>query len=439
MDEDRKGSDGSLDDEPSPVTFSTFGQWIGTLDWGQVARHCLFALVVGVAGAAGSIVLCLVVDAADRFALSHRFVLFALPVLGVLGLLLYKALKIPAHESTDDVVRTFRENRPVSAKLAPGILAGTALTVLGGGSVGKEAGALQMGASLGELVSRPFGLRALHRESRARLNGYAAACGMASCFSALFFSPLGATMFVLELSRFDRTVVHRLPTMLVGAFIGCAIARAAGIGDVIPAVAVPEVSVELLGGCVLVGLACGVAGTAFSWGIKGAKRLLRSRVGNPYLAVFAGGALFAALVFAFGWFGYMGTGDALMGRALAGDVAGWDFAVKLLLTVVALGFGFKGGEIMPMFCIGSLLGCALGAAVGLDAPLLAAAGLAGFFSAASRCPLAAFLIGCEVFGWLAAPYLVVAVAVAFLCGADAGIYGHGAFRGIVRLKNERRS
>ena len=353
MDEDCKGSDGSLDDEPSPVTFSTFGQWIGTLDWGQVARHCLFALVVGVAGAAGSIVLCLVVDAADRFALSHRFVLFALPVLGVLGLLLYKALKIPAHESTDDVVRTFRENRPVSAKLAPGILAGTALTVLGGGSVGKEAGALQMGASLGELVSRPFGLRALHRESRARLNGYAAACGMASCFSALFFSPLGATMFVLELSRFDRTVVHRLPTMLVGAFIGCAIARAAGIGDVIPAVAVPEVSVELLGGCVLVGLACGVVGTAFSWGIKGAKRFLRSRVGNPYLAVFAGGALFAALVFAFGWFGYMGTGDALMGRALAGDVAGWDFAVKLLLTVVALGFGFKGGEIMPMFCIGS--------------------------------------------------------------------------------------
>lgn len=437
MEENRKAKGSALDDGPCVGAFSVFKQELSSLDWGQVVRHGLFALVVGIAGAVGSIVLCVVVDAANRFALSHSFVLFALPILGVLGLGLYHVLKIPLDESTEDVVRLFRENEPVSAKLAPGILAGTALTVLGGGSVGKEAGALQMGASLGALVSRPFDLQPLRRGKRGRLNGYAAACGMASCFSALFFSPLGATMFVLELSRFDRTVVCRLPTMLVGAFVGCIIARLVGIGDLIPAVVVPDLSVELLGGCVLVGLACGVAGTVFSLGIKGAKRLLRKKVRNPYLAVLAGGLLFAGLVLGFGWYDYMGTGGGLMDRALAGDAAGWDFAVKLLLTVIALGFGFKGGEIMPMFCIGSLLGCALGGALGIDATLMAAVGLVGFFAAASRCPLAAFLIGCEVFGWLAAPYLAVSVGVAFLCGADAGYYGHGAFRGIVRLKNKR--
>ena len=46
--------------------------------------------------------------------------------------------------------------------------------------------------------------------------------------------------------------------------------------------------------------------------------------------------------------------------ALAGTAGSGDFAVKALLTVLALGFGFKGGEMTPMFTIGALLGCALG-------------------------------------------------------------------------------
>lgn len=116
----------------------------GGLDFSQVARHLGFALAAGVVGAAASIVLSIAVDFAGRLSARFAWILLVLPVLGMLSVLLYRALRLPAHLATDTMVDRLRRNDLVPPSLAPGILAGTFLTVLGGGSVGKEAAALQM-------------------------------------------------------------------------------------------------------------------------------------------------------------------------------------------------------------------------------------------------------------------------------------------------------
>ena len=128
----------------------------------------------------------------------------------------------------------------------------------------------------------------------------------------------------------------------------------------------------------------------------------------------------------------------LLRGALAGHAGGADFAVKAGLTVLALGFGLKGGEIMPMFTIGALLGCALGELTAAAAPFSAALGLAAFFGAASRCPLAALLMGAEIFGLAAAPYLALAVAVAYAGSRDVGVFGHGTVSELARLRARAR-
>ena len=261
---------------------------------------------------------------------------------------------------------------------------------------------------------------------------------MAACFGALFFAPLGSTMFVLELARFDRTVARHVPTLLLASFAAFSIARLTGIGDVIPRVAVPVFSWPLVAQCVLVGLACGAAGTVFGTGLRLARRVVRRRVGRPLVAAVAGGLLFAGIVLAFGWQGFEGTGMPLLRGALAGHAGGADFAVKAGLTVLALGFGLKGGEIMPMFTVGALLGCALGGLTGAAAPFSAALGLAAFFGAASRCPLAALLMGAEIFGLAAAPYLALAVAVAYAGSRDVGVFGHGTASELARLRARAR-
>lgn len=411
----------------------------GCVDFGQVMRHTAFALAMGVAGAVASIVLSLSVDFAGGLIARFPWLLLALPLLGLASVGLYCLLQLPVNLATDTVVRNLRKNERVPAALAPGILLGTFLSVLGGASVGKESAVLQMGASIGSALGRLFNLAPVRGGLRSLPHGYAAACGMAAAFSALFFAPLGSTMFVLELARFDRAVARHVPSMLAAAFVAFAIARATGIGDVIPRVVIPEASWPLVAQSLLVGLCCAVAGFLFAGALRFARQAVRRRLRRPALAVIAGGLLFAGFVLAFGWQEFEGTGMSLLVGALAGSAGPLDFAIKALLTVLALGFGFKGGEIMPMFTVGALLGCALGHVTGVSAGFSAALGMAAFFAAASRCPLAALLMGAEIFGWAALPFLLVAVGAAYAGSLDVGVFGRGAASHVAHVRRAVRT
>ncbi len=403
------------------------------LDGRQVARHGAFALVIGVAGAAASVVLCLLVNFAYSLTVDHPWLLYLLPVLGVASLLLYRAWKLPLDTTTHTVVTSIREDEPLSPLLAPGILIGTALSILGGASVGKEAGALHMGASLGDFIGRPFRLRSVWKADqaaqdggRAGMNAYAASVGMAAAFSALFFAPLGSAAFVIELSRYKRMVVKHLPTMLLACFVAWAIASAVGIGDIIPKVALPALTWKTAGECLVIAVVCSVAGSLYIRSIDGLQRATKALSKNYFAWVVLGGVIMIALVSVFGWQGFEGTGSNQLALALSGRQEPWAFAVKALLTIVCLGLWFRGGEIMPTFTVGALLGASCTVMTGGDACWSAAVGLVAFFAAMSRCPLAAFLMGCEIFGWAGAPLFALGAAVSFSLGRDVGYYGEGA-------------
>lgn len=446
----------------------------------QVLRHGVFAVAVGVVGAAASVVLCLVVGWAYDLVCAHGWLLYLLPIFAVASLLLYRALKLPLDTTTHTVINDICADRPISPALAPGILLGTALSILGGASVGKEAAALHMGASLGDLVARPLKLRPLtgvwKGGSRADgaggadggdgavesagaskgavgsvdaskgtddglgaaggadigggasggVHAYAASCGMAACFAALFFAPLGSTAFVIELSRYDRSVWRHAPFMLLACFVAFGLASIIGIGDVIPKVPLPALSWPVVGQCVVIAVACALVGTVYIQIIDGAQRLTKRISQNYYLWAALGGVLMAVLVTLFDWRGFEGTGANLLSDALAGRAGGWTFAVKALLTIVCLGLWLRGGEIMPTFTVGALLGASCTVMTQGDPAFSAAVGLVAFFAAMSRCPVTAFLMGCEIFGWAAAPAFALAVAVSFSLGRDVGLYGRGA-------------
>ncbi len=410
-----------------------------TLEKGQVVRHTLFGIVMGVVGAGASILLCICIDAAYKVNQAYPWTLFLLPVLGIVSIFLYKALDLNVYLSTGHVVDSIRKNRVVSAFLAPGILLGTCLSVLGGGSVGKESAALQMGASLGETIGRPFKLKAIRSDKQHNVQyGYAAATGMAATFSALFFAPLGSAFFVWELSRYKGSITHHFPSLLLACFIGAGISRAVGIGDIIPQAPIPDLTIHMIFLSLLVSILCGVAGALFGTILRKTQHVNERLIKNPYLSILIGGGIFIALVYCNNWTAFEGMGGNLLTQAMAGNAGTWDFAIKALLTIIALGFCYKGGEIMPMFTIGTLLGCTLGGIIGIPAPFAAAIGLATFFCGATRCPLAAFFIGVETFGLAALPYLALGVFCAYAASFDFGIYGHGAAREMGhRLHNTR--
>lgn len=151
---------------------------MSAIDGKQVATHGCSPWCMGAVAALASIVLCLCVAAVYNLYLAHWWLIFLLPALGCLSLWLYHRAQLPLDMSTRHVVDSIRSDRPVSPLLAPGILVGTCLSILGGASVGKEAGALQMGASLGNVVGQSFKLKPVHAADKGEpMDGYAAATG----------------------------------------------------------------------------------------------------------------------------------------------------------------------------------------------------------------------------------------------------------------------
>ena len=72
---------------------------------------------------------------------------------------------------------------------------------------------------------------------------------------------------------------------------------------------------------------------------------------NPYGRVLVGGALVIVLTLLVGNTNYNGAGMEMVEQAVSGDVEPWAWLWKLLFTAVTIGFGYKGGEVVP-----SLLG-----------------------------------------------------------------------------------
>ena len=411
--------------------------FIDDLDRGQLVRHSLFAVCAGLAGAAASMLLCICVDTANRFNEDYFWALYLLPVMGILGTLLYKSMNLDIFMTTNSVIEKMRNNEKVSPLLAPGILLGTCLSILGGASVGKEAGALQMGASIGDTMAKPFKLQSIRKSQQNGLqHDYAASIGMAATFSALFFAPLGSTFFVWELSRYKRTIFKHIISIFVACFIGANITRNIGIGDIIPTVEIPPMTVDLFFMAVIVSVVTGVSGALFGTILRKMQKANQQIIKNPFISVLIGAAIILLLVLLCEWREYDGLGSMLVSQALAGNADTWGFAIKGCLTLLALGFLFKGGEIMPRFTIGSLLGCTMGHVLGISAPFASMLGLITFFCSATRCPLAALFMGIEVFGLDAAPYMLVGVVCAYSSSFDFGFYGHGIGRE-VRIQAER--
>jgi H+/Cl- antiporter ClcA len=96
--------------------------------------------------------------------------------------------------------------------------------------------------------------------------------------------------------------------------------------------------------------------------------------------------------------------------------------VKIVLTVLTLGFGFKGGEVTPLFYMGATLGNAL--APWLDVPfaLLAAVGFVAVFAGAANTPIAATLMAMELFGVEIGVFAAVACVMSYVCSGYPGIY-----------------
>jgi len=111
-------------------------------------------------------------------------------------------------------------------------------------------------------------------------------------------------------------------------------------------------------------------------------------------------------------------------RALAGEPMPYPgFLRKSLLVAVTIGSGFYGGIVTPQFVIGAVAGNAFAPPFGIEPVLGAAIGPVEVVAAASNTPVAAILVGVELFGGTpGALYVASAAIAAYLMIGHRSIY-----------------
>lgn len=344
------------------------------------------------------------------------WLLWLLPVGGLVIVFLYRRFDPQGGGSTNQVFAAVRERQVLTLRTAPLIFFSTVTTHLLGGSSGREGAALLLGGS----VSGQFGrlLRLNRRDCR-----FMTMCGMAGAFSAIFGTPLAATVFTIEVVNVGSMQYAALLPCLVSALLGVWISSQMGLAPTaFKLAATAELNPVTIGQVLLLGALLAALSIAFCELLHATPRLYAKFFPNPYLRVVAGGILIIALTKLLGTTDYNGAGSAVIAAAMAGQALPWAFALKMLFTALTLGAGYKGGEIVPIFFTGATFGCAVAPLLGLPAPLGAALGMVALFCGCTNSPLASICLGLEVFGGQCLPLFALVCAVSYMLSSYFSLY-----------------
>jgi H+/Cl- antiporter ClcA len=248
--------------------------------------------------------------------------------------------------------------------------------------------------------------------------------GISGGFSSVFGTPLAGFVFGLEVQKVGRVGYEGVIPCLVAAIVGDLVTRAWGATHAhYPALAQVEIDAGLLLKVAAAGVIFGVTSLLFIELTHGIKHLSMHLVRWSPLRPFVGGFLIIGLTLVVGSQDYLGLSLPLIQRSLDGSsVDTLAFLLKLVFTAVTLGTGFLGGEVTPLFVIGSTLGFTVGRLLGVEPTFMAAVGFVAVFAGASNTPLACMLMGVELFGGGAALYLALGCFVAYLAAGHRSIY-----------------
>ena len=367
------------------------------------------SLIVGAAGAGFLHALAWV----TRCFHDHPWLLYLLPVLGLLMVWVYAN---PARAASGGVKALIAQIRTPSATLpatmAPAIVGTTLMSHLGGASVGREGTALQMGGALADQCSRWVTLD--EDEHRTLL-----LCGVSAGFAAVFGTPIAAAVFALEFVRLRTwAIIPCLATAFLADLVGRKLFHATHADYRLPVPA--ELSFSGLGSALALGLACGLVARLYLFLHR--RNSAAKSIPNAYGRILFGGVLFVLLVHFGNLRDFAGLGLDVIESSFLEPVWPTAFALKFLLTFLCVSYGFRGGEVTPLFFVGVTLGSAAATLLSLPLSICAALGFVGVFAGVGAVPLACAVMACELFGLSIGGYALLTCSISWVVAGRKGLY-----------------
>ena len=379
-------------------------------------KWTLIALVTGAVGGALGAAFRWAINLVTDVRLTNPWLHYLLPVGGLIIAFLYRLTKLSGHADTNLIINSVREEGRVPLLLAPVIFLSTVITHLFGGSAGREGAALQLGGCIGSAIGRAVRLN----EKDMHLS---VMCGMSGLFSALFGTPLTATVFAMEVISVGVFYYSAFLPCIVSALAAFSITNLFGLEPTaFEVTAYPELSILSILGVAALGLAAALVSILFCVALEQTHHFAAEYFNNEYLRTAVGGAIIVGLTMILG-IRYNGIGGDVIAQAITdGKALPYDFILKMLFTVITIGFGYKGGEIIPTFFIGATMGATLAPLLGLPASFGAAVGVVALFCAVVNCPIASIILSIELFGSRGLIFFAVSLCVSYMLSGYYSLY-----------------
>ncbi|MBQ9148182.1 MAG: chloride channel protein [Oscillospiraceae bacterium] len=379
--------------------------------WGLLGL--LMGMIGGPIGAAFHHVLHFVTEVRRE----NGWLILLLPVGGLLSVGVYYLFRQSKNRGTNQLIDSVLHEKTVSPLVAPLIFIVTSITHLFGGSAGREGAALQMGGSVGSTIGK---LLKLNDDERTVLT----MSGMSAVFAGLFGTPLTACVFVLEFASVGRIFTPALVPCFLSAFAAWEGAQKLGVhGEAHLLETALPINLTTAWQLVVLAVLVAVLGIIMCRSFHAAEHFAAKKLPNPWVRIAVGGAVVAAMTVLVGDQRFNGAGMDMALAAVEGNADWYSFAVKLIFTAVTLAAGFKGGEIVPTFCIGATFGCVVGGLLGMDPGVAAALAMVGLFCCGTNTPLGSIVLSIELFGTANLYLFAFMCVIVFLLSGHSSLYG----------------
>lgn len=373
-------------------------------------------------------------DKAMNFRFADPWILFLLPLAGILIYWVYKSLGKNSEGGNNLIMDEIHvPGGGVPFRMAPLVLLTTAITHLFGGSAGREGTAVQIGGSIAQFFAKK--LKLSEEDVKTLLM-----TGIAAGFGAVFGTPITGAIFALEVLALGRIKHDALMPCFIASVVADIVCTAWGIHHTHYHINFTEKGVVflryfhfdffLLVKAIIAGVAFGLAGYMFAELSHTIKNYSNRWIRIKWLIPAAGGLIIIAFTYLLGTQDYLSLGVtnpdpkaiSIVSCFNEGGATYYSWLWKLLFTAITLGTGFKGGEVTPLFFIGAALGNTIATVTGAPVDLMAGLGFIAVFAGATNTPIACTIMGIELFGADNVLYYAVACFTAYYFSGHSGIY-----------------
>lgn len=383
-----------------------------------IAIWVLICIAIGIFSGISSAIFLVGLDWVSGIRDTNKWVIYLLPVGGLFIGWAYSKSPENSKKGNNAIITEYHHSQTTLPFITvPLVFISTLITHLLGGSAGREGTAVQMSAAIADQLSEFKFLRITNRNLFIKL-------GIAGGFAGVFGTPFAAAFFAIEILLKEKFYwKFILPTFFTAwiAHLSCITFFPVHHSEY-HIFSMPPMSLINIAKIFIASVLFGLTSRFFVISAKLFTKIgiffTQNAIIKPVIAGFI--LIFVYLLF---------PCEPFYGLSLKGIEQSFfiisrdsDFLIKLLLTTLTLSFGFKGGEVTPLFFIGATLGSAISGYFGIPTDFMAGLGFIAVFASATHTPIASTIMGIELFGLEFTFYFLVVSLIAHFVSGKEGIY-----------------